>query len=213
MISTNCLLKKYPKISWKDKLHIFFRVKTVPWEAILKNFPRGDSIIDIGCGHGVLINLLAMCDCGYKKMIGVDLSAEKINVAKTTSSNRNSFYLTDIFDLKESADVYSIFDVLYLLPHNLQEKLLKYIYDILPEDGYLILKEIGKKPKWKFLINIIQESISVKLLHLTLGGKFYFKSESDFNDILKNIGFKVTVEHIDRGYLHPHILYICQKMN
>lgn len=152
-----------------------------------------------------------MHDHGYKRIIGVDLSAEKINVAKLTETDRVSFYSTDIFNFKEAADVYSIFDVLYLLPHELQQKLIKHIYDILPDKGYLVIKEVDKKPFWKFFINVIQESISVKLLHLTLGEKFYFKSESDFREMLENIGFELRVEHIDRGYLHPHILYICQK--
>lgn len=211
MAGLDSLFKKYSKISWKDRLHIFFRIKTVPWELILDNFPRGNSIIDIGCGHGVFINLLATRGHGYKRLIGIDLSADKINVAKLTANGSTSFYLTDIFDLKERADVYSIFDTLYLLPHNLQEKLIKHIYDNLADKGYLIVKEVDKKPLWKFFPNVIQESISVKILHLTLGKNFYFKSKADFKEILEKTGFKVSIKHIDKGYLHPHILYICQK--
>jgi len=211
MVKINRLLERYRKLSFKDRLHMSFRIKTVPWEQILNNFPRGNNIIDIGCGHGILINLLAMRDCGYKRMIGIDLAADKIRVAKSTANEQISFHSSDIFDLKENAEVYSIFDVLYLMPNDLQEKLLKHIYNILPKNGYLVLKEVDKKPKWKFLINIIQESISVKFLHLTLGEKFYFKSESDFKELLEKIGFNTTAKHINKGYLHPHILYICQK--
>jgi len=205
------LYNRYPHLPLKDRMHMYFRIKTIPWKLILEYFPHGENMIDIGCGHGAFINLLDMRDRGYKKFTGLDFAVDKIKTAKLSENNHIFFLETDIFDIKEGAGTYSILDVLYLIPYSLQDKLIKHIYDILPFGGFLIIKEIDKKPLWKFFITVIQESITVKILHLTKGKKFYFRTESEFRKLFAGAGFKTRVEYLHTGYLYPHILYICQK--
>ncbi len=36
-------------------------------------------------------------------------------------------------------------------------------------------------------------------------------SGKEFKNLLDVIGFSVSVVKTDKGYLHPHILYICRK--
>ncbi len=187
------------------------RMKTVPWDVILDNFPSGHTLIDVGCGHGLFINLLYSKKSGFEKYIGIDAADNKIKLARQTENDHISFYHTDLFDLQEAADVYSFFDVLYLIPYDDQERIIKHIYQKLPDHGYLVIKEIDTKPRWKFYVNRLQETISVKLAKITLGEKFYFRSENEFKNLLKYAGFTVKVVKIDEGYLHPHILYICKK--
>jgi 2-polyprenyl-3-methyl-5-hydroxy-6-metoxy-1,4-benzoquinol methylase len=187
------------------------RLKTSPWEIMLNYFPHGNTLIDIGCGHGLLINLLSKQNPGYQKFIGVDLASDKIKIAKQIENDRISFYHMDIFDLEERADVYSILDVLYLIPYDIQEKLFIYIFDIIPEKGHFFIKEVDTKPPWKFHFLRSQETLSVKIFGVTLGTGFYFRSEMEYKKLLEEIGFKVNVMRIDKGYPYPHILYICQK--
>jgi SAM-dependent methyltransferase len=211
MIDLKSVLKKYSHLTIQDKAHIFIRTITVPWNLILSNFPSGHTLIDVGCGHGLFINLLSSTQHGFNQYIGVDADAGKIAVARQIENNNISFYNIDIFHFEKSADVYSFFDVLYLIPYDIQEKLINHIFRKLPEGGYLVIKEIGTKPSWKFTLNRLQETLSVKIFKITLGENFYFRSEEEYRNLLEDIGFVVKVNKIDKGYLHPHILYICKK--
>ena len=206
------VFERYRSLSKWDKLHILIRIRSCPWDSMLMNMPSGETLIDIGCGHGLLINLLDMKGNRYKKMIGTDLSEDKIKIAKTSENDHVIFLATDFAELKECADVYSIYDVLYLVPYNEQKKILKNIYDKLSQKGYLVIKEVDTKPLIKFIWNYFEELIMVKILKKTLGAKFFFRSSKSFKAILENIGFKVKIVPLDMGYLHPHVMLICQKI-
>lgn|SRR3990167_1327830 len=211
MIDTKPVLNRYADLSLRDRVHLLLRLKTCPWERILENFPRAESIMDLGCGQGLFINLLDLRGYGYKKFIGIDLDEKKIRVAQGMKNDHVSFFTGNIFDFKDRAPVITIFDMLYLLPFLRQRELITRAYNLLPPEGYLVIKEIDKKPLWKFLFNILQESISVKLLRVTLGNGFYFNSEAELRKILEDTGFKVVIKYLHKGYFHPHILYLCQK--
>lgn len=211
MIDTKALLKRFSRLSRKDRLHILGRIKACPWQSILEQLPSGKVLIDIGCGHGVFINLVDMTTNGFERLIGVDLAANKIEVAKRTENKRVAFSLADWRELDETADIYSIIDVMYLVPFEEQEALIKYIHAHLPPGGYFLLKEMDKKPVWKYAFNYVEESIMVKLLGFTLGSRFYFRSREDLFSLLERVGFKVKAVSLDKGYLHPHLLFICQK--
>lgn len=211
MVDLISVFKRYKRLTFQNRIHIFVRKITVPWDVILDNFPAGHTLIDVGCGHGLFINLLSSGRPGFKKYIGVDADAGKIRVAQQIEDDNIFFRHIDFFDLREAADVYSIFDVLYLIPYDVQDKIIKHIFQKLSQNGYLVIKEIGTEPCWKFNVNRLQETISVKLAGITLGEKFYFRSEEEFTSLLKAAGFTVKVMKIDKGYLHSHILYICRK--
>jgi len=205
------IVKRYTALTRGNKLHIFARLATVPWGQITDSFPRGETLIDIGCGHGLLINLLRESK-RFKKMIGIDPDENKIRIAQQAAGEGISFFQRDLVTLAEGADVYSIFDVLYLIPFDQQEAIMRHIFKRLPKNGYLIIKEVNNKPGWKFSFLRFQESIMVKLLHFTKGKDFYFRSEEEYDKLLKEIGFSVSVKYLDRGFLYPHILYVCKKI-
>ena len=132
MVDLKSVFKRYSHLTFKDKVHIFIRRVTVPWDVILNNFPSGHTLIDVGCGHGLFINLLSSWKSGFEKYIGVDADADKIGIARQTENDHIFFYHTDLFNLEKSADVYSFFDVLYLIPYDIQEKIIKHIFRKLP---------------------------------------------------------------------------------
>jgi hypothetical protein len=67
------------------------------------------------------------------------------------------------------------------------------------------------KPRWKYAWNLLQESLAVKLIGFTLGERFYFRSQSEYQKILEQIGFTVRPVPLDKAYWYPHIAYICTK--
>ena len=74
--------------------------------------------------------------------------------------------------------------------------------------GRLLLKEVDVRPRWKFWRCVLQETVSVKLVGLTLGGEFAFASQAEMRGVLTDAGVDaVAVTDLGRGYLTPHVLY------
>jgi hypothetical protein len=58
---------------------------------------------------------------------------------------------------------------------------------------------------------MFQETVSVKILNITLGSRFYFRDIAGMTEMLGKRGFLVETIRMDRGYMHPHILYKAKK--
>ena len=205
------VFKNYSHLPWWPRFHVKARLKACPWDLILKYFPDGKMLIDVGCGHGLFIHILAEHNKNYESFLGLDLSKEKIEVAKSTADSKMTFLNEDIYKRDIKADVVSILDVLYLIPFAEQELILEYIFNKLPHGGYLVIKEIATRPKWKYCWNYFEEWVMVHLLRKTLGSSFFFRSEENYNSLLKSLGFSTSTYKIDSGYIHSHILYVCKK--
>lgn len=202
------------------KLHVIMRLMGCPLSKIEPWVPKKGIILDIGCGYGCLVHYLHLTS-SERNIIGCDTAEDKIAQAASTvmSSSNIKFYTGDIPHLgNESIDCISIVDVLYLIPLKDWRPLFERCHSLIKTSGFFLLKEMDKEPSWKFKWNNFQETLSVKIFKVTSGSSFrkdksfYFKSRNELCEELTSIGFKVKAVRIDKGYLHPHILYVCQKI-
>jgi len=153
---------------------------------------------------------------GQRRIDACDIDAAKIEIA----GKANCFGDRLKFECKAGSDLHHgtydsivICDVLYLLPYDRQEELIRNCRAQLKEAGTLLIKETDKKPRWKYLVNLCQETFSVKIAGITRGGKFYFRGSEGYERLLLDCGFAVRTVRLDRGYLHPHIVYIGTNNN
>lgn len=106
----------------------------------------------MGCGNGVL--LLALAEEGFQKLTGVDYSQKAIDLAREVLDNEKHLEVEllayDIVDPAKTSDDFKFklahdkgtYDAISLNQDNPKEKRQKYIenvYNILLDDGYLIL--------------------------------------------------------------------------
>ena len=108
-------------------------------------------------------------------------------------------------------DVIVISDVLYLIPFQQQEQILRQCFKELSRNSLLLIKEMDTRPHGKYLLNLIQETLAVKILKFTQGDSFFFRSSSEYKNRLLKIGFEVKVIRLDNNQIYPHIIYICKK--
>jgi len=146
--------------------------------------------------------------------MGFDLDEKKVAIARTIFKNRQgtNFWVGDVVHADyPDADVVTIIDVLYLLPLEAQKEVLGKCCRALPPGGLLAIKEMDTRPRWKYVWNIVQETLAVKIIGFTLGGRFHFQSRETMTALLDRLGFDVEVVPLDRGYAYPHILYLARK--
>jgi 2-polyprenyl-6-hydroxyphenyl methylase/3-demethylubiquinone-9 3-methyltransferase len=178
--------------------------------AVLARLPASGRLLEVGCGHGLFANEAALGNPGLE-VLGIDPSAEKIRWAErsTAGGGRARFRAERLESVGEDAfDAVAVLDVLYLVPRAEWRSFLSGCHARLRPGGRLLLKEVDVRPRWKFRKCVLQETVSVRMLGITLGRSFAFAGREEMAALLRDVGFSdVTVTDLGRGYSTPHVLY------
>lgn len=205
----------YKKISFRVKIYNFIRFKTCPFDLIKKIIPKEGTIVDLGCGTGIFLNLLKQ-DFTKRTLVGFDADNRKIKVAleSLNESKGIDFKVGNIIDGDFSlfqVKCITLIDVLYYLNINLKRDLLRKCFNALDWNGVLIIKDIDKALNLKFFWTFFQEFFAVKVFNITYAEGLYFENRKTYSSLLKECGFSIETFDLSRGYFYPHILYIGKK--
>ena len=125
-----------------------------PLHVLAGEVPAGASILDIGCGSGVFLNLLA--DQGrISRGVGVDASSRAIDAARVAHSRIGSAKVA--FELRRVEEglpedrygVVSMIDVLHHIPALAQRDALMAAASRVADGGMLLFKDVGLYPQWR----------------------------------------------------------------
>jgi 2-polyprenyl-3-methyl-5-hydroxy-6-metoxy-1,4-benzoquinol methylase len=180
-----------------------------PLTRILAEMPEHGRILDVGCGHGLFANALALGSTA-REVLGVDPSAAKIAVARASGAAiTNVRYLRGIVqDLPEGGfDAISILDVLYLLPVPEKLAILRACRERIAPDGVLVLKTNDTRPAWKYRVAKLQEQLMTGL-GLTMGRGLHFLSREQNAAILELAGFRPRTIVIRSWLPYPHVMFV-----
>lgn len=205
------LLASYPNLSFRQRAHMSIRWLVCPLRRIAACVPQKGVILDLGCGHG-LFSLLVARESSAREVIGIDLDVDKIALARTLNVPNLRFIAGDIAKQQDlpPAQAVTIVDVFYLVPYEAQEHLLKLCAQRLAAGGVIVLKEMAEAPRWKVWLNWLEETLAVRVLGITesTDTRFYFRPRADWVALFEKIGFTVEIVPLDKGYYHPHVVFI-----
>jgi 2-polyprenyl-3-methyl-5-hydroxy-6-metoxy-1,4-benzoquinol methylase len=133
---------------------------------VLSNLKDGDSLLDVGCGNGRLIENLGNIKINY---LGVDSSEELIKLAKINYPN-NNFEVVDILNLTESINqkfnlVISVAVLHHLPSKELRLKALEQLKLVTAPKGQIIFsvwKLWDNKKYKKYLLKNIWQKITLR---------------------------------------------------
>ena len=145
------------KQSWRPYL--------APFAGALQAVPPGSRVMDIGCGGGLFLLVLAACDriaAGF----GFDLSRDDIKAAQqaTQNSGLESVLRFEVRDLasgipEEEWPVVSLIDVLHHVPKQQHSSLVCSLSERVAPGGRLIIREPARRPYWRNFANVIHDLI------------------------------------------------------
>lgn len=194
-------------------LYTRIKFKICPLLPVEPHLPAAGRFLDLGCGNGLFAAILKL-GSPARRVSGFDLDEGKVELARKTFEGWDGmdFWKGDVVTSDyPAADAITIIDVLYLIPFESQEAILRKAHAALPAGGLLALKEMDDRPRWKARWNRIQETLAVKIIGFTLGSRFYFAGREEYVPLLERIGFEVEVVPLHKGYWYPHILYLARK--
>jgi SAM-dependent methyltransferase len=199
-------------LPWCTRLHIRGRLRTCPYDAVAAAVPESGLIGSIGCGFGVFEIGLALAS-RRREILGTDADRRKIATASALAAGwtRIRFEAGDFFsalgDGPRPAAILAI-DTFYLIPYADQAAILRKARDVLRARGVMIVKDMRERPRWKAAWNRFQETLAVRVLRITQGERFYFRSSESWERLFTEAGFSFEERCLDRGYIHPHTLFV-----
>jgi 2-polyprenyl-6-hydroxyphenyl methylase/3-demethylubiquinone-9 3-methyltransferase len=210
-------LDVFGSLPLKERLFVRGRLASAPL-AELAARARETALLDVGCGHGVLIALLA---AGHpeRRIVGIDPDVRKIGWARASVGRMPNVELKActieaLADERPAAfDTVLVADVLYLLSADAWRPFLDAAYRLLVPGGRLVLKEAEDDGSWRVTKALLQEKLMVHLLRRThSSGAVGFAPRAVLAGALTAAGFAIdeTVA-LARGYSTPHILFTARK--
>ena len=210
-------LRVFDPLPLKERLFVRGRLASAPL-AELAARAEGASLLDVGCGHGVLVALLAV---GFpdRRVVGIDPDERKIEWARESVGRAPNVELRacTIAELAAerpaSFDTVLVADVLYLLDALSWQPFLRAAHTLLREGGRLVLKEAEDDGSWRVRKALLQEQLMVHLLRRThSSGAVGFASRHVLSAALREAGFEIeeTVP-LARGYSTPHLLLVAGR--
>jgi len=210
-------LEAFSPLPLKERLFVRARIFSAPLVAVADRCPEG-AILDVGCGHGVMIALLAVGNPG-REVLGIDPDERKIAWARSGPGRLSNVSLRrgtieDLLpELENHFEAIVVADVLYLLPVERWGHFAGACRRLLKPGGLLLLKEADANRSWKYFKCIAQEQLMVRLLGRTQSsGGLGLKPRRFIEDLLKAHGFAMDeVVDLAKGYTTPHILFIASR--
>jgi len=206
-------LRRYGEAPIGVRLFIHGRAFLSDLAVVEQYVPKKGFIVDLGCGHGLFACVLREAS-PTRRVLGIDLDGRKIDIARHAIRDTQwlRFEVGDIVtEAPPHCDAVTLVDVLYLLPFEQQEQVLRNAASALGEGGPLVVKAQERRLDPRYALTYGQELITVSL-GFTRGGRerFYFASREEALAMFERAGFVVDVVEMPRRP-YTDVLYLARK--
>jgi SAM-dependent methyltransferase len=190
------------------RLHVLVRFATCPFVRTLDDIPPGGRFLELGAGHGI-----------YSYFAARDVSRRVFAVEPDLRKALNPRHAPGVqwiaaFDecVRGTFDTIAVYDATYRMPIDYRTELYRRVFDRLRPGGTFILKDMDPTHRWKMKWARFQEWLSDTFLKVSIGSGFIYQTPEEVEATLKGIGFeRFEARAIDRGYPHPHMIYVARK--
>lgn len=184
------------------------RIDPVYRELLHRGIADAGSIVDLGCGRGLLLSLiLAARRNGAKpELHGVELASSRAAVARAALGGAATIVQADVASAAvPSCDVVTLLDVAHYLPEAVQDDLWTRVRKALPVGGRFFVREADAAAGAGFLAVRAAERIAA-----VLGGdgrrRFAYRASSELIRRLESAGFAVEADPMSRGTPFANVL-------
>ncbi len=187
-----------------ERLHLALRLKSAPWRRVVEALEPDGSLVDFGCGPGLLAHLLGRSRF-RGTYLGLDPDPRKIVRARRWLPElpARSFRVGSVADAPPGAfSQAALIDVLYLVPKDERISFLEAAARALEPGGLFVALTSGGGPRWKRRLDAVQERVAVGL-GITQGGTVAICDGAEIARLSASAGLVgANVLDVGRGYTH-----------
>jgi len=214
---TKSSLKVFDSLPLAERWFVRGRLASAPLHELAAR-AQGTDLVDVGCGHGALVALLAVPH-PERRVVGIDPDARKIDWARRSVGTCANVELI-VGNIESLAaerpaafDTVLVADVLYLLDAPSWASFLAAARQLLRRGGRLVLKEAENDGSWRVTKALWQEKLMVHLLRRThSSGAVGFAPRRALIGALDRAGFAIDeAVSLARGYSTPHVLFLAHR--
>jgi SAM-dependent methyltransferase len=190
--------------------------------------PDAGTLLDLGCGRGVLLVLLAAAKEQFQRgewpaswpappmrlgMRGVELRKEFVEAARLALQGKAGVEQNDIrkIDLPPCAAIVML-DVLYHLNDSEQTRILEAAARALQPGGVLVVREADANGGLAFQLTHWGDRFATALRGGFLGEREY-RGASQWTALLQALGLSVSAEPMSRGTPFANVLFVARRTN
>jgi 2-polyprenyl-3-methyl-5-hydroxy-6-metoxy-1,4-benzoquinol methylase len=142
-----------------------------PFDQLIVRVPQGATVLDIGCGSGLFLGLLASAG-RISAGVGTDLSQKAIDSARRlqqalpAAAPALSFERQSADDRRgnQTYEVVSLVDVLHHIAPRDQRSSFQRALEQVADGGFLLYKDIGPRPLWRACANRLHDLVLARQL-------------------------------------------------
>ncbi len=214
---------RFREASLFHRVFVRIRYALTPYAVIASYLPKSGTVIDLGCGHGLLSATLAHASQDLK-VKAVDHDELRINSAKRSFSEFTNldFSTADITQsgVLTDANGLAIIDTLHYFSFSEQEELLRKIAQQIARGTRLVIREVEPARSrsryysgWRSWANQLYEKCATGMgfTRSKRGTKHFFRSAAEWERLLKGLGFEVMIRPVSRPPF-ADLLFIATKI-
>ncbi len=192
------------------KSFVKFRFWFGPLHEINALVPKSGTILDLGCGEGILTNFLAISSA-KRKMIGVEINKSRVKQARKGIKN-TKFLSGSVLRMKlPKVDAIVISHVFHHLgSRKKQEELLGIISTLLKPKGKLIIGEVDREFSLRYFFGWIVDILLVPIFFEKkfLDLQIYHRGRMEWKTLLLKYSFKVDYMKVTKDRIYPEVIMI-----
>lgn len=188
---------------------------------------HGGAVLDVGCGQGLMLALLAEEACfgspdpaaeesapqfhGTRSLVGVETRPRIAQIARNALGADASIHAADVRHLPlPPSRTILVFDVLHMMPAADQENLLRTLTASLEVAGTLLIREADASAGWKF--SCVKLGNRIKgLVNGYSTVAFHFRTGKEWIDLLARLGLSARAQSMGKGTPFGNILLTAEK--
>lgn len=154
--------------SARVRLMTTYRSHICPLHEVILEVPAQSSVLDVGCGHGLLLNLLAKLG-RIREGHGFDVAPAAVRVASEVA-DQHGFSPVVSFEHRSieqgipslGHEVVTVIDVLHHVPDQHKAAFVRALCEVVPEGGLLIVKDMVAHPSWRAAANRMHDLVMAR---------------------------------------------------
>lgn len=198
--------------------------------AVLKSglIKSGMTVLDLGCGQGLLFALLRSAETQYQRGVwpdgwpapalgldlqGIELRESEVAIARKALGSTASITSLDLSDGEiPRADVVTLFDVLHYLNADAQVRLIERIANTILPNGLLLVRDADAAAGFSYRVTHYAERFAA-IARGHFGQRFHFRSRAEWNALFSENGFAIETLPMSEGTPFANVLWVARRIS